>query len=682
MKITINGITLDHESIASASAAPPRARGLRATANAQHAANDGQRHFLVHVTAPLTREQREQLTTLGVEMLERIAPHVLLVHCDDGKLPAVQALPFVEWAVPYAKEFKIHANLAETITRRGVALAAHAADETLHEVDVLLHKTATQDAISAIAAAAGMAVDQLQIAGGKVRLRATEMQIAQITRLHDVRHVEPVPKATLSNDVATRIIAADVVHAQLDRSGRPLDGSGQVVAIADTGFDLGSTTDLHPAFATRIARLYPLGRPDSASDPDGHGTHVAGSIAGSAVNGGAVRGSAPAARLVVQSLLDNVRELSGFPVHLGELFATPYESDGARVHNDSWTLKDTKGEYVAAARELDQFVWDHRDFVVCAAAGNTGRDSSFRGVVDEGSVQAPGTAKNCITVGACESERPTQAKTWAEGFPTRFAVPPIAGDSWANSAEGMAAFSSRGPTKDGRIKPDVVAPGTSILSAASRAVTDPDRFWGASDDPLYCYRGGTSMATPLVSGCAAIVRQYLIAEGGLATPSAALVKAMLINGAVPLQGQYTPSECGPRPSFGQGFGRVHLARTLGLVDGDTLALHDEAEALDGAGDEQRFTLAIPAGAKSIAVTLVWTDLPGERLVHDLDLIVRAGGQERHGNMPPDSKELDRVNNVEEVIWPAPPAGTAEVAVRAYDVSLAPQTFALVMRISV
>jgi serine protease AprX len=682
--ITINGITLDHESIGNEPAAKkgnPKLRALAATSVASTPA-PGDDHVLMHTRGPLTRAQREELVANHVELLECVAQQTFLVRCDAPALDRVRALEFVEWTAPYSKQFKIHANLRDAMQTprlRANALAAKAAQpEPVREVDVLLHQDAGDGVLAAIAAAAGLTREELQAVEGKVRLSATPEQIELLTRIADVRHIELVPKATLSNDVATKIIGADVVHATSS-----FNGAGQIIAIADTGFDRGSTSDVHPAFADRIQKLYALGRPGNANDPDGHGTHVAGSIAGQTVsgNGNAINGAAPAARLVVQSLMDNVNGLSGIPFHLSQLFAPPYDNDGARVHNDSWTLDDTGGVYVAAARELDEFVWKHRDMVVCVAAGNRGRDGSFRGVVDAGSVQAPGTAKNCITVGASESVRPEQSKTWAQGFPSRFAVPPIGDDLWANSAEGLAAFSGRGPTKDGRIKPDVVAPGTSILSTASRGAT-PDRFWGTSSDPLYCYKGGTSMATPLVSGCAAIVRQWLIAGRGIARPSAALVKALLINGAVALQGQYQPSECGPRPSFNQGFGRVHLARSLGLVAGEMLELHDEGTPLDGAGDEQQFRVDIPATARSIVVTLVWTDMPGERLVNDLDLIVRAGATERHGNMPAGSSDFDRTNNVEEVSWDLPPSGKALVVVRAHDVALAPQSFALVIRISV
>jgi hypothetical protein len=129
----------------------------------------------------------------------------------------------------------------------------------------------------------------------------------------------------------------------------------------------------------------------------------------------------------------------------------------------------------------------------------------------------------------------------------------------------MAAFSGRGPVQNGRTKPDVVAPGTAILSTRSRATQAMQTIgWLASPDPLYFNDGGTSMPTPLVAGCAAVVRQFLTTAGGIATPSAALVKAMLINGATPIKDQYTPPEVGAIPDISEGFGRVDIPATVGL----------------------------------------------------------------------------------------------------------------------
>jgi subtilisin family serine protease len=242
----------------------------------------------------------------------------------------------------------------------------------------------------------------------------------------------------------------------------------------------------------------------------------------------------------------------------------------------------------------------------------------------------------------------------------------------------LAAFSSRGPTADGRIKPDVVAPGTAILSTRSRA-TGAGSGWGLSTDDLYLFEGGTSMATPLVSGCAAVVREYL-QQTGRGKPSAALVKALIINGAESLRGQYSPSETGVVPNNHQGFGRVNLARTVDIdASSRLLQVWDEDRVLD-TGDEQVFKLNLPKQAKSLKVTLVWTDPAGEVLQNDLDLVVTtSSGDVGYGNAAPGSNIPDRVNNVEQVTLLAIPAGDVHIQVKAFRCAIEPQTFALVAR---
>jgi len=242
----------------------------------------------------------------------------------------------------------------------------------------------------------------------------------------------------------------------------------------------------------------------------------------------------------------------------------------------------------------------------------------------------------------------------------------------------MVAFSSRGPTQDQRFKPDVVAPGTFVLSARSRDTQS--NGWGlpATTETSYMYDGGTSMATPLVAGCCALIREYLIGKRAIAKPSAALVKAFLINGASGITGQFSPSETGPIPNFEQGFGRVDMQATIGPGADQIAALHDEDKQLD-TNEEQTVEIPVPDGAKELKATLVWTDPAGATLQNDLDLIVQAGGAERHGNVAPGSTLFDRVNNVEQVVWSNPPVGLAKVIIRAFRITQI-QSFALVVRL--
>ncbi len=190
------------------------------------------------------------------------------------------------------------------------------------------------------------------------------------------------------------------------------------------------------------------------------------------------------------------------------------------------------------------------------------------------------------------------------------------------------------------------------------------------------------MATPLVAGCVAVTREYLIKKQGLPNPSAALVKALLINGARSMRGQYVPPEVGAVPNNSEGFGRVFMPDTVGPLDpAVTLTLKDENTALD-TNQEETTTVSIPAGSgHRLKVTLVWMDPAGEALQNDLDLIVRASsGDERHGNVAAGSTDYDRANNVEQVEWPNIPSGTVTITVRAQRITQGSQTYALVIRV--
>ena len=187
-------------------------------------------------------------------------------------------------------------------------------------------------------------------------------------------------------------------------------------------------------------------------------------------------------------------------------------------------------------------------------------------------------------------------------------------------------------------------------------------------------------------------------RGGRST-SAALIKALPVNGAVELVGQYNPSEAGPSPNNNAGFGRVNLAGSVIIpgpnVDGgfgeagplkqgdeDTITIRVPEEVPGSKGRMPRAAGAAPTGASpSLKLTLVWSDPPGAALQNDLDLIIRApNGQERHGNMGT-SKGFDRANNVEQVVWDNIPPGDVNVTVQAFRITKFPQSYAYAWRVS-
>jgi subtilisin family serine protease len=199
-------------------------------------------------------------------------------------------------------------------------------------------------------------------------------------------------------------------------------------------------------------------------------------------------------------------------------------------------------------------------------------------------------------------------------------------DSEADSALDMAVFSSGGPLDDGRIKPDIAAPGTHIQGAASQ---HPD-FDGAGvcgqafDKPyfpagqtLYTWSSGTSHSTPQVAGAAALARQYFLDRGE--EPSAALIKALLVNTTTYMTGE---GAGGNLPHPRQGWGLMNLNRAF---DGASKILVNQTTTLTDSGQEFVLTGEVKVSSQPFRVTLAWSDAPGfsgfEPWVNDLDLEV-------------------------------------------------------------
>ncbi|CUU56252.1 Subtilase family protein [Parafrankia irregularis] len=680
-RITINGITLDPVT---------EAAGLRSVIPDPEDVADT-KYVLVQTRRPVAEQERARLTDLGVKIQQYVPENTYKCRYEPDDLGPVLAEPYVAWAGRYLPDFKLPATLRPTGTAVTASVVPsgdrRSPSRKPREVDVVLHEDVDPRAdqvLERIGAAARLDLSEVRPGRHKVRLTVEEGRLPDLADLDEIHHLEPVPARQLRNEVARTILRTDAGP----RPGR-YQGADQVIAVADTGFDLGTTSDVHPAFSGRVKALHPLGR-RRADDPDGHGTHVAGSVLGDgpfagatgpAPNGsGRVRGTAPKATLVLQSLLDAQGGLGGIPDDLHDLFEPPYEDDGARVHTNSWGAVVPGLPYDSSAFEIDDTVWNRPDLAICFAAGNDGTDRNADGTVDRSSIGSESAAKNAIVVGASESDRPEFRPTYGAYWPTQFPAAPITTDRQANRPAGMAAFSSRGPTRERRIRPDVVAPGTCILSTRSRAVVNPPTDFGTSADDRYFFLSGTSMATPLVAGTVATLREALV-DNGFPRPSAALLKAVLLNGATELAGQYTPTEVGPSPNNNAGFGRVDFAGSMASVQPESAAT---GGAVEGGplrqGETNSARLDVPAGS-TLKITLVWTDPPGEALQNDLDLIVRsADGHERHGNMGT-STEFDRVNNVEQVVWPDVPAGGVEVAVTAFRITTDAQPYAYAWRAS-
>jgi hypothetical protein len=251
----------------------------------------------------------------------------------------------------------------------------------------------------------------------------------------------------------------------------------------------------------------------------------------------------------------------------------------------------------------------------------------------------------------------------------------------------MASFSSCGPTSDGRIKPEVTVPGSSIQSADNDLSVATNNCGRKSSS-------GTSMATPGAAGLTALVRQYFTEgwypggapdPGDALTPSAALLRATLVNSAQSMTGTTAiPAAC-------QGWGRALLENALFFPGQARKLWVDDAAAAfptGSAAEDRTYTFTVGAG-QPFKATLAWTDFPSTpaasvHLVNDLDLLVTApGGTLYRGNVFSGGQSAtggaaDRRNNLEQVLRTAPAAGVYTVTVRSFTVPSGPQPFALVV----
>lgn len=664
----------------------------KAAATRRAAAAETRAAYLVQFPAAVTEAQRTWLEST-TQVRGYIPENAYIVWATPSEMAAIAANPDVFWTGEWKKEYK-------TVRLHAAKRAAASDSDTARWMQVGSLLTDDEGAASlrarleALPATVRSAFPRLD--GSSAVAFLTDSQIDEVASWPDVDWIEPKLQPRLHSDKAVLPNMMNVTPAwkAISAGGLGLTGAGQVVAVADTGCDKGSTSDIHADFTGRIKAGYGWingAYKSSASwaDTDAHGTHVCGCILGSgAQSSGQFRGVAYEAQLVVQGCQE---DLDGLPDDAQDLFKQAY-SQGARIHSDSWGL-DTNlaAQYVYDAVYADGYMWTNQNFLALFAAGNDGIDKNRDGVIDPGSVTPPSTAKNCLCVGAAENYRSSggySTTTWGGAWGSDYPTAPIKGDkiSGTTTPQGLAAFSGRGPTADGRFKPDIVAPGTDIVSVRSRVAQDDG--WGEYNTH-YLYEGGTSMATPLTSGATTLVRQWLVDRQGIAEPMAALMKALLINGARDMApGQYgtgSTQEITARPDRSQGFGHVNLYNALEPGDGNFLVFATNKFTTTGANYTTHIAVG-QANAGKYILTLAWQDYPGtsgasKTLVNDLDLTVTSPSGTVY--YPNNYGTLDHTNNVEFIEFTAPETGSYTVNVNAYKISkttgVGSQPFALVMR---
>lgn len=458
---------------------------------------------------------------------------------------------------------------------------------------------------------------------------ATEITVPDSTAPQRLRARVPLDKLRLVAAIPT-VLSVEAVPAPPQREDRPgrsshrsnyinsdsplgrhYDGAGVRVALGDDGI-IGPHIDYKGRYEQSRVN----------SDDGSHGDHTGGIIAGGGNLDPRQRGMAPAASVSVYDPFENI-----------DLAPVDFGSIGVRITSTSYGNGCHAG-YTTDAQDVDRQTREQPALLHVFSAGNSGT-ANCGFLTGWGNITGGNkSGKNVLAVGAVDRN------------------------------DQLAGFSSRGPTADGRIKPDICAVGVDVNS------TQPDNTYGLNT--------GTSMACPGMAGTAAQLYQLWRSRHAGQDPTAALIKAAVLGTADDLGN--------PGPDFQHGYGRLNARRAALALEGE----HFFSDSVDQ-GDTRTFSLAVPAGVQQVRVLLHWTDfegsvLAGRALVNDLDAALIGVSSDTtqpwvldpRPNLAtinlPAVRGRDSLNNAELITLDAPAPGTYTIWVQGTSVAQGPQRF--------
>ena len=633
-------------------------------------------HHLVQLAGPPTEEWTRQIEEQGVRVVEPVSAYGLFVYGSPQAVSALRDLAFVTWVGPFKPAYRVAPNLLD-------------ASGKIRYVNVGIYPEAAVGSVrDEILRLGGVVVDDWE-RGGNHRpgyrtlvIEIDSSKLNALARVPVVRWLEYQSPGLMADDERSCQIVAENLNGAAAPNTGPLvgyaaalgqlglSGDGVVVGICDSGAGTNDDATMHPDLRGRLAFFVDVTGGATPTDVNGHGSHVAGIAVGNAATGAADpkgfllgQGVAPRARFGILNAVDTVGSPGTGPI---ARFTTDMVGNGAHVMNNSWR-QGGLGGYTSNAALLDKLVRDpnndgrsdpERDYLVIVfSAGNAGASG----------LTPPKEAKNPITVGNSINFRPQEG--------------PV------SDIRGVSANSSRGPAKDGRILPNVVAPGTRIVSVRSNAEIlpgqrprEPYLDTAGTRHADHTIMSGTSMAAPHVAGMCALLIEWWRGRNGGENPSPAMVKALLINGAEDLRGgpDGGGGTLGHIPNNVQGWGRVSLENIVSDApdsDRGPKLLFDQQTPLTSAGQEHVVRVRPHDPSRPMRVTLVWTDAPGSpesppALRNDLDLeVLELGGAGSvfRGNVfsngfSTTGGQFDSLNNIECVYVRDPADGPYEVRV--------------------
>lgn len=602
--------------------------------------------YIVDMVAPSNPEWREELENMGIEILNYQRNYAYEVVMTPEQVEQVEEKFFVDWVGIYQPGFKLAEDLKPGEVN--IRLIEEPTERTIRELE---RKSDVQS------------VTELTTQGFNVNaVVEEESMFMELARMKEVYYISPSRDIVLEDEMQTQIAGGGtwfwdpVDDPDSPWRGEGIDekrlespygenagslanqightGDGVTVAVADTGLGNGNEGDAgHDDFTGRVkSGSYYDGDEwkDYGWDDDGsHGTRVAGIVGADTYHGTgnkvyddyySSQGMAPEVKIHAQRVFDENNEFT--VENIGKIPEEAKEKANAYIHVNSWGA-NVGGEYDDDAEAYDEAVrdatGDNEPMIITAAAGNLGY---HEGEINYNSIASPGSAKNIITVGATENYHPGEFDD--DPNPNQVGIWPYPNDPKYDRG------SARGWTDDNRVKPDLVAPGENVTSTSSAG--------------NYHTGTGTSYANPAVAGAAANVVEYYKNEFN-EKPSPALVKALLINTAEPLEeDQDGDGEKEYIPNKHEGWGSVNLAN---LFDSSVpFIVADHGEGVSSDDSEGLFSVTDNAGSlnsgeshgyeivpsdpnKPLKVTLTWTDEPGNvgddpALKNNLDLFVYEG----------------------------------------------------------